>query len=267
MSCRTCASLFRHPILPQTAYERLYASGAPMQWSDNVARADFRVVAGFIARSSDALRILDVGCGTGEFLASLPASLRKFGVEPSGAAAEAGRHGIEIIARDLGDVSSDRLFDVITIIDFIEHVAKPAALLERAFSLLSPGGEIIISSGDPGFPLWKRFFRSRFWYSGFPEHISFPSIEFYRQWSRRSGASLECTTRFRYQPASLQYRALALLIQMAYFLSPGAFNLIGRAIGRLMRAEHPRQRQFSAGVPGLFADHHVVRIGKPLNSG
>ena len=67
-------------------------------------------------------------------------------------------------------------------IDVIEHVTNPGELLDQALPHLTPGGTLIISTGDAGNVLWRRVFRSRFWYSSFPEHITFPSLRYFHIW-------------------------------------------------------------------------------------
>jgi SAM-dependent methyltransferase len=87
--CRRCDSMFRHPILASEAYLRLYQAGAPEQWSGEGNRRDLQLVRAIIAVRPGVQTVLDVGCGTGDFLTSLPGPLARFGIEPSTAAVSA----------------------------------------------------------------------------------------------------------------------------------------------------------------------------------
>jgi 2-polyprenyl-6-hydroxyphenyl methylase/3-demethylubiquinone-9 3-methyltransferase len=90
------------------------------------------------------LRILDVGCDTGTFLA---AASQEFGVIPVGvdvnvrAVALAAEAGIEAYRGTIEDAPGHlRDFSVITAIDLIEHVSDPQAFLAEIRGRLRPGG-------------------------------------------------------------------------------------------------------------------------------
>lgn len=118
--------------------------------------------------------ILDVGCGTGIFLDTLEPAWKKVGVEPSSYAAEQARdRNIEVLQGEFISVNFPRRrFDVITMIDVIEHLELPKENLEKAFSMLKPGGIVVIETGDIG-SLTARLAGSRWTYFNPPEHICF----------------------------------------------------------------------------------------------
>lgn len=98
-------------------------------------------------------RLLDVGCGAGEFLAAATErGYRAEGIEVSEAAAAlcrgrglAARSG-DFLATDFGGA-----FDLVTMWDVVEHLREPAAFMRRAAELLAPGGVLILKI--PGFGL------------------------------------------------------------------------------------------------------------------
>ena len=103
--CRCCGSMFRHPILSETAYLDLYARGLGDQWSTRAHRRDLEIIRGVIAQHEPSHAVLDVGCGEGDFLLTLPANLRRYGVEPSTAAGDAAaQRGVRVLGRTIDDV-------------------------------------------------------------------------------------------------------------------------------------------------------------------
>jgi SAM-dependent methyltransferase len=92
-------------------------------------------------------RLLDVGCGTGEFPArARAAGWDVVGVEPSAhAAAQAERHGLEI--RRTADLAAvvDGPFDAITLWHALEHMHDPGAQLAHVRRLLASDGCVVVA--------------------------------------------------------------------------------------------------------------------------
>ncbi|HEU4770246.1 MAG TPA: class I SAM-dependent methyltransferase [Pyrinomonadaceae bacterium] len=103
--------------------------------------------------------ICDLGCGNGHIAGRLAAQ----GYEVTGV--DASRSGISIaqhaypkvnflealIDRDLGQRAVLRDFDLVVSSDVIEHLYRPSDLLEAAFSLLKPGGHILLGTPYHGY--------------------------------------------------------------------------------------------------------------------
>lgn len=87
-------------------------------------------------------RILDVGCGTGGFLALFdPARWERYGVDVSDVAvAESRRLGIQVNDYVAGYEYPDAFFDVIVCRGAIQHLDTPFAVMKRCSALLKPGG-------------------------------------------------------------------------------------------------------------------------------
>ena len=104
-------------------------------------------------------RLLDVGCGNGEFLARM----REVGwtvvghdLDPKAAAATRGQ-GIEVVLGPLDRGAFDGQFDVVTLSHVIEHVHDPIALLRTCRELLAPGGKLWIATPNVHALGLKRF--------------------------------------------------------------------------------------------------------------
>jgi len=105
-------------------------------------------------------RILEVGCGAGEFIASIPGVGETWGVEPSAAGEVAGTRLTKVLRGTFADVASDlptRYFDVIICNDVIEHMADHVAFLSVVGGYLKPGGVMIGSI--PNVLFYKNFCR------------------------------------------------------------------------------------------------------------
>ena len=103
-------------------------------------------------------RILDIGCGVGEYvrhLRALPASV--VGIDVDVQRVRAGAHGGDGVP-DLLVGAAEALpfaagaFDVVLLNEVIEHVQDDRATLEEALRILPPGGHIVIYAPNRLFP-------------------------------------------------------------------------------------------------------------------
>jgi len=106
----------------------------------------------------DNARILEVGCGTGHNLAMLGDFGRVDAIEVDGAARAIAsqRLGHEVLDAPLPALPGvpDRTYDLIAILDVIEHIDEDVAGLAGLAAKLKPGGRILITV--PAFPwMWS----------------------------------------------------------------------------------------------------------------
>jgi SAM-dependent methyltransferase len=165
--CRRCEQLFLWPLPPEetirSLFATLYATGeSPYPelrsyygfcFDDSPANPLVQLYErwlGRLERFRPPGRLLDIGCGTGLFLAVA----RRRGWTPAGIddCAEATHHarthfGLDVETADFESFAwGDRTFDAVTMWDIIEHARRPVALLAAARDRITPGGAIAIAT-------------------------------------------------------------------------------------------------------------------------
>ena len=117
-------------------------------------------------------RMLDLGCGSGEYLLEMKdRGWEVYGSELSTAAAEAGRRsGLDIRSGELRAAGfPDAYFDFVRLNHSLEHIPNPLDVLPEVRRVLKPGGRLFI--GVPNVDgLWARLFGRYWWYLTLPVH-------------------------------------------------------------------------------------------------
>lgn len=142
--------------MDRAAYDRMAEIDRDHWWF--VARR--RIIARLIERyrpKPDPLRILEVGAGTGSNLELLQRYGTVDAIEPDDGAralAEA-RSGLKLKGGYLPDVAiDDGAYDLIVLLDVLEHIPQDVAALAFLRRKLAPGGRIIVTV--PGAPwMWS----------------------------------------------------------------------------------------------------------------
>jgi 2-polyprenyl-3-methyl-5-hydroxy-6-metoxy-1,4-benzoquinol methylase len=104
-------------------------------------------------------RLLDVGCGTGEFVVeALSQGWQAVGIESSKMAANFAReyHQVPVFNSVLETAPfSPASFDVVTMLDVLEHLLEPRKELQRVYNLLQPRGIVVVRVPNTVFHLPK----------------------------------------------------------------------------------------------------------------
>lgn len=180
--CGTCDVQFADPMeepgqafyeshARYTGPELLYTSPRSLNWDQRWFLRD---------RPCPGGTLLDIGCGTGYFLAAA----RRAGYRVSGL--DLSRPQLELARRlfGLADLHATTLtdyarsttpgsFDVVTAFQVLEHVADPVGFIRDARTLLVPGG--CLALGVPNWRVWRIL---REWLDHPPHHLT--------RWSRMS---------------------------------------------------------------------------------
>ena len=164
--CRACRTQFLRPDSSNPAW-----AGESRYWVKKDYKVDIYgaadVQADYQQRYRDALRrvrgvtpqlrtVLDVGCGTGNFLALAEAEgLTALGADiDSRPVAEARRRGLTaFVTEDMDQHVAKGSVDAVTLWDVIEHVLDPGEFLDSILPKVRPGGVVVIEAPDGTFPL------------------------------------------------------------------------------------------------------------------
>jgi 2-polyprenyl-3-methyl-5-hydroxy-6-metoxy-1,4-benzoquinol methylase len=179
--------VFVDPVPDEETYHRMYEkSNYHDAYYENADVEAYLVSAGMLREHlSEGARVLDYGCGTGEFLRALrEVGLEPFGVEFDHAAAQAASRntGCVVLTVDQFWASEESGFDAVHLGDVLEHLPEPATLLKDLIARLRPGG-LLFGEGpleiNPSPVYWcalifgwlKRMLRPGFVASHSPTHL------------------------------------------------------------------------------------------------
>ena len=149
--------------------------------AEPVLRREFARTVDFIRRYRRGGNLLEIGCAYGFFLQEAKRYFTVRGVELAADAAEyCRRHGLAVETGTADTVarSGGGSFDVIALLDVIEHLPDPHATIATLARTLAPGGVIVLTTGDFG-SLAARALGSAWRLMTPPQHLWFftqPSI-------------------------------------------------------------------------------------------
>jgi SAM-dependent methyltransferase len=138
--------------------------------------------------------ILDIGCASGRFLEQCAgAGWTVVGLEPSQNLSTEARQllggGARILPITLQEADfPESTFDAVTMWDVLEHVPNPRQFLQRAVSLLKPGG--LLLANVPNLDSWQARVMRRRWPLFLPEHLNYFNRESLTRCGTESGARL-----------------------------------------------------------------------------
>jgi 2-polyprenyl-3-methyl-5-hydroxy-6-metoxy-1,4-benzoquinol methylase len=148
--CRRCGALFPRPgplsVVTSDLYDRYYERAEFV--TAPTAIASLERLAGYAERFRRTGRWLDLGYGEGALLAiAEQRGWNCYGVEVSERVLEYGRRrGWTVTSEPESDPRFVGDFDVVTMLEFLEHVNAPTRFLKEAACWLRPGGSLYITT-------------------------------------------------------------------------------------------------------------------------
>lgn len=111
-------------------------------------------------------RFLDIGCGTGEFLALMSDRFEVYGVDVCEGYVEYGRQHLGLTHLALGELHDagfpDSYFDVVQMRGVLQHLADPLGAAREALRVTRPGGLLVVSATPNIASLCARLYRHHF---------------------------------------------------------------------------------------------------------
>jgi len=208
--CNACQVIFIHPM-PLARLNEIYPAnyysfkagesaggGLVLGIKQRLDERQFRALLADLPGRQ--LAVLDVGGGAGWLLSQVRASDPRVGftqvvdLDP-GAAETARSQGHAYFCGPIEAFESQQRFDLVLLLNLIEHVADPLAVLTRVKGLLAPGGRVLVKTPNVD-ALDARLFRHRDW-GGYhsPRHWVLFTRPSFEQLAHRAGLAVR---RFAY---------------------------------------------------------------------
>ncbi len=203
LRCTDCAALSISPV-PGERLREIYPdnyysfSSADLSFPERIKQAlDRRMFKRlFAAVAGEKLAALDVGGGAGWLLSQAKSVEPRLGVTQvvdidGGAESAAREAGHAFFLGRIEDFETNDRYDVILMLNLIEHVADPVAVLKKVGGLLKPGGRVLVKT--PNYDsLDARLFRTHSW-GGLhcPRHWVLFTPESFRIATRSAGLEVE----------------------------------------------------------------------------
>ena len=173
VQCKQCGLIYLNPRPTRTQIGAYYpdlayhAFESAHGWKDALQTRVRRREAQQLLSGQQHPRVLEIGCGTGEFLAMLQQlGATTYGLEPNAKAAQVAREQSQstIVTGTLDDVLPDALpqgLDLVIMRYALEHVHSPRETLRRIAALLKPGGRVAL--WVPNADSWDATLFGSFW--------------------------------------------------------------------------------------------------------
>ena len=184
-ACNNCGLRFTNPRPDDHQLDRYYDSAAYISHSDQQETLTdklYKIARGFTLKSKRRLitkinqhnqqaRLLDVGCGTGYFLAACQQhGWQVSGVEPNDLARKQAMANTGITLYDDLQKITGQQFEIITLWHVLEHVPDLPQTLTKLKSLLAAGGRLLIAV--PNYTAYEAGLFKEYWAAyDVPRHL------------------------------------------------------------------------------------------------
>ena len=145
--CKKCGLVRLYPMPTDLELVKLYNEDYFESCCYSVIDANRKLK--YIESITHGKKILDIGCGTGQFLCiAKDRGWETYGIEPSAKASEYAqkKFGLKVLTKKLEEAElPDKYFDVITMWHSLEHIPDPSGSLQAINRSLKDNGLLVIS--------------------------------------------------------------------------------------------------------------------------
>ena len=174
--CKKCGLVFISPRLTSKEISKIYEIGFDSKSSTTPPPLDHTLYSKLFKKAEKYRmnnNFLDIGCFRGDFLVGAKnLNWNVYGTEISEEAVKYGKNNydIKIELGSLLDASfKNNYFDVITLLDVVEHLTDPSEYLIEIERILRPGGLLYLDT--PNFNSLNRYIFGKKWSVFFPWHL------------------------------------------------------------------------------------------------
>jgi SAM-dependent methyltransferase len=168
------------------------AADAERRWLEATLYAD---IVQTLEKRAPGRRVLEVGCGVGQFLSFLKSrGFEACGVEPSAQAVEiAHKQDLDVIQGEMVDWVRAReraSFDSVVLVNVLEHVPDPSELLTLIRGVLVPGGVVCVRVPNDFSEIQEaahQHLQGNRWWIAAPDHINYFDFGSLRSTLRTAG--------------------------------------------------------------------------------
>lgn len=177
--CRHCDHYFLSPVLDEKLIRQYYSKINSTYYNYPAIHAKLNTDKNVVSRIQEfkkSGKVLEIGCGNG-FLLKMLADIGYdcVGLEPSPKAFQFAKeeNNLKVINSFLeANTFEENTFDVVIILDVLEHLYQPNEVMKLIYRVLKPEGIVLAVTGDV-LSLNAKIWKSKWFYFFTWEHISF----------------------------------------------------------------------------------------------
>ncbi|MFN0049480.1 MAG: class I SAM-dependent methyltransferase [Cytophagales bacterium] len=238
--CQSCKSVFIQNAICESDSINLYSFGeSSKRWNNEMTffeEKTTQLIKLILPYLTNKEAVLDIGCSTGRLLdfAKINGSKQTFGIEFSIESQNICVQKGHLMINEIADFKET--FDTVFAFDLIEHTYNVPGFLSGISNALKKDGILIVLTGNPH-AFTAQLLKNNWWYYCFPEHVVFPSKQFYANLKDFDLVNYAKV----YNGKSYTGNLTKLFFKLIYY-----FRLNGKYIG----------------LPSFVKDHHLVILRK-----
>ncbi len=179
--CNSCSFVFSNPRIDEKSLIEFYSHLEDKEYTDEWEgrEKNFRTIIKRLKKMSiNGNMLLDIGAASGIFVKlAAEQGYNAAGIEPSAQLVNEAKEkfGVDILKGTIEDFDPREQYDIITLLDLIEHVNDPASFLKKVSPLIRKGGVLVIVTPDIN-SFAAKLFGKRWWHYR-TAHVNFFNLK------------------------------------------------------------------------------------------